>query len=118
MYRDVECDEKAELIELASQLLSDPGDLYCAMDGVVRKWRISAEVNMTNRGENRRAWLGQAACCFIHDVPEDLTREAWNTLSIDVRVKANTVATHVIKEWESQNLEYMEKRDQLCLKFR
>ena len=117
MYRNVGREEKIPLIKAARELLSDPIRLFKVMSNVVRDWKISAEVNLTNLGENRRAWLGQAACCYACNVPEDLTRAAWNMLDLDIRIRANEVATRVIKNWEGENKDYLERGDQLCLKF-
>jgi hypothetical protein len=81
------------------------------MQAVVDTWAIAASVNLTNLQQNRRAWLGQAACCLEHKCPEDVTREAWNTLSEDVQRSANAVAMQIIEEWDRC------RSDQLTLTF-
>lgn len=101
-FRAVGCDMAAneELIGLAMQLLSNTENLYEAMTSVTLDWVIAAETNLTNRSINRRAWLGQAACCYEFSVPEDLTKAAWWRISTPERDRANGVADRVITEWE------------------
>lgn len=88
------------LVEAAVSLLSNQDRLLWAMRRVIREWLRSAEMNMSNRSRNRQAWLGQAACCLDCGVPENLTKQAWNELSEEVREKANAIADIVIGEWE------------------
>jgi hypothetical protein len=72
---------------------------------VAREWIHAAEVNLTDFGSNRRAWLGQAACCFTHGLPAYVTRLAWNALDPSVQVEANRTAEQVIAEWEESRAE-------------
>jgi hypothetical protein len=104
-YRDVEPYEVNELIGSACSLLSDSERLRRSMMRVVRQWPFSAEVNLTNLGCNRQAWLGQAACCIELGVPEQLTRQAWGLLLESHRVRANAVADSVINLWVGERTE-------------
>jgi len=88
------------LINLATLVLSDESLCYSAMKRVVKEWPFATEHNLTNLGQNRRAWLGQAACCITHAVPEDLTKIAWNNLGIENQMRANNIADIIINEWE------------------
>lgn len=83
----------------AAEILGDPTVCEKAMRRVVAEWPIASEYNLSNAESNRRAWLGQAACSIYGDVHEDETREAWGLLSNEQRVRANKIATVVIKEW-------------------
>ena len=96
-----------ELINNARNLLSDPITLKYEMRWVAYNWPFSAEMNLTNRGLNRQAWLGQAACCHKHGVPEYLTKKAWHLLNDDQRNIANGVADEVIQAREAY---YVEKQ--------
>lgn len=89
-----------ELIQKARDLLSDPERLLKSMRIVAHQWPNSAEVNLTNRGRNRQAWLGQAACALESGAPESLTKAAWRQLTESQRIEANKVADIVINEWE------------------
>lgn len=69
---------------------------------LILKWPISSAVNLTNISCNRRAWLGQAACCFKYSVPEILTRVAWNRLNTEQQKIANLVAEKHITNYENK----------------
>lgn len=104
LFRAVGCDDSAneEMIGLAAQLLCNVAELYEAMSAISVLWVCSSEVNLTNPSLNRRAWLGQAACCYQYRVPEDLTKQAWHRLSKEQQDAANGVADAVIREWEDR----------------
>lgn len=91
-------------VELARELLASSSPLRVAMETVARTWRHAAEVNLTNPNRNRRAWLGQAACCWAHGVPEDLTKLAWHRLTPEQQDAANAVADDVIRQWERRHV--------------
>jgi hypothetical protein len=105
MYRPLQQDspEAEELISLACHLLSSPRLLYRAMSSVSKRWRHASEMNLSHIAINRRAWLGQAACCYEYKVPEHLTKQAWHRLSQDQQTKANAIADKVIFEWEQHH---------------
>lgn len=84
----------------ALTLLSTPDDLFLAMSKVTEEWICATEVNLTNKSRNRRAWLGQSACCYAHGATEDTTKEAWRLLTEEERIEANRIADIVIKNWE------------------
>lgn len=75
-------------------------DLYgAAMLRVIQEWPISCEHNLTDTGQNRRAWVGHAACCLETGSPEYLTREAWGHLTQDQMDRANARADQAIRRW-------------------
>lgn len=91
--------------ESAAALLSDPATLYEAMSAVAREWPYATEHNLSNLEQNRRAWLGQAACCREFGLPDFVTKNAWNALTREAQNAANAVAETVIQEWEMSNAE-------------
>jgi len=97
-------DNPTEGAELARTLLADTEGLWAAMSAVTREWPRSSEVQLSHTSQNRQAWLGQAACCFVHGVPDDVTKQGWHMLTADQQDAANGVADQVIAEWESQAL--------------
>lgn len=115
MYGEGDKKKEGQLIKSAVDLLSNPSKLYVAMFQVATKWKHAAEVNLTNKSRNRRAWLGQAACCYEHKVPEILTKTSWWMLDEKTQNEANSIATKVILEWEK--LQDEKGDNQLCLKF-
>lgn len=89
------------MIAFAQHLLSSQRLFLQSALAVVHQWPISSMVNLTNVSCNRRAWVGQAACCFSCHVPELLTREAWKQLPESTKVEANATADVVIKRFEN-----------------
>jgi len=77
---------------------------------VVESWPFSCEHNLTDVSQNRRAWVGHAACALALGCPEDIVRQAWGFLSDEQQVKANAKADEAIAHWEEKYLE------DLCLK--
>ena len=88
-----------EIIKNSVKLLSNEKELYQTMSRITKEWIISSEVNLSNSGCNRQAWLGQSACCLMFKAPEHITKQAWHELSEEQQIKANNVADRVISEW-------------------
>jgi len=87
----------------AIQLLNNEIGFYNACKEVVNNWINATAVNLTNNDQNKRAWLGAAACMYKHNCPEYLTRIAWNLLNKENQNKANAVAEHIINEYIKSN---------------
>lgn len=102
MYSLLDIPDKDKKVIGAINLLSNPNDFYEASKQVLENWKVATEVNFTNKQQNRRAWLGAAACMFIHNTPEYLTRIAWNLLNKDIQDRANLIAEKVINEYTNQ----------------
>jgi hypothetical protein len=100
--RAVHVDAKAEA---ACRVLGDPDVFYNAACDMLRDWPKAAEHNLTNREQNRRAWVGQATCCYLTGASEEATRLAWWLLLLSEREAANEVADRVIAEWEAVRAE-------------
>jgi hypothetical protein len=87
-------------VMIAKELLADPPILKKFMKEVTIRWTKASEHNLTNNGCNRKAWLGQAACCLYAGVKEDETREGWKQLTKEQMKEANEQAKQIIIEWE------------------
>jgi hypothetical protein len=72
------------------------------MGMVVDNWKYSCEHNLSKMNQNRRAWLGQAACALAMQCPEDIVRKAWGFLTDEQRRLANDHADKHIKRWEER----------------
>ncbi len=90
-----------ESVETCRNILRDEIVCIVAMRRVVVEWPISASVNLSNNSANRRAWLGQAACCVVGKSTASETKRAWWQLTDDHRTRANACADEVIAEWEA-----------------
>lgn len=96
--------EQSEIDRLATEavaVLSSPAEFLGWAAQVVKAWPIAAAHNLTAVGTNRRAWVGQAACCFGRGVPEIATRAAWKQLDQRTKDTANAVADEVIRGYEA-----------------
>ncbi len=96
-------DKNPDLIEKAKSLLSDNDLFYNTLKEILIKWPVASKVNLTNKGINRRSWLGHAACCYLYSIPEIITRKAWNELNELQQFNANTVAERFILEYEKDH---------------
>lgn len=90
-------------IQAARELLVDSARLEPAMQFVVDAWPNSAEHQLSNMEQNRRAWVGQAACRFAVRAAALATRAAWAQLTDSERNAANACAERVIHEWEEDH---------------
>lgn len=86
--------------EHAAAILGEPSVFAGAAQAMLADWPTSAEQNLTDMGQNRRSWIGQATCCHLAGISEAATRQAWWTLSNEERDDANAVADEAILEWE------------------
>lgn len=69
---------------------------------VIDEWAYSCEHNLSNITQNRKAWLGHAACALAFDCPEDIVREAWGHLTKEQQDLANNEAENAITIWEER----------------
>ena len=91
--------ERDGKVKLCVNLLSNDCEFYNACIKVIQSWTIASKVHLTNKDQNRRAWLGAAACCIHCGAQEILTREAWSLLTDLEKTKANIVADNVIESF-------------------
>ncbi len=69
---------------------------------VANEWSYSCEHNLTDLSQNRKAWIGHAACALAFQCPEDIVRQAWSHLTEDQQIAANEKAAEAIRYWECQ----------------
>lgn len=89
-------------VHASRDLLARDDELREAMFTVVTEWPVAAAVNMTNRSRNRRAWLGQAACCLVYGATETETKLAWHMLTESQQATANAQADAAISFWAGE----------------
>jgi hypothetical protein len=95
--------ERRIWIEMAVMFTSDH-ELYGKwMMRVVKDWKYSCEHNLSNITQNRRAWIGHAACAYAFNCPEDIVRFAWSRLTEQQQINANAMADKAIEKWEYEN---------------
>lgn len=94
--------ENHKHVKQSNILLADESKLNTIMRQVTKNWPFATAHNLSNKSSNRKAWLGQAACCLHHGANDDATKKAWNKLTIKEQRAANNIAKQVIQEWEKK----------------
>jgi hypothetical protein len=105
MWRKVPSSEEAKYLDEAIRFTGDALEYGSYMLRVAKEWPISCEHNLTDISQNRRAWIGHAACCLAIKCPEYLTRQAWGYLSQKQQDEANAQADIAISWWELHKCE-------------
>lgn len=100
MWGNCKPSDTENLINESFKLLSNNELFINACRDVIIKWPYSSEHNLSARVQNRKAWIGQAACYVSHQSTEYTTRQAWRMLSDEQQYIANQSAQLVIEEWE------------------
>lgn len=104
MWRKLPPSEEDSFLTKAIQFTGDHDKYGSWMMEVVKNWPFACEQNLTNLGQNRRAWIGQSACCMGIDCPEYITRQAWGCLTEQQQDDANLKADKAIIWWEENIL--------------
>ena len=97
-------DDRKKALDLAVRFTGDHRKYGKAMLKVVKFWPVSCVHNLSCRGSNRQAWIGHAACALVHDLPEDIVRQAWKELTEQQQKLANIEADKAIEIWERKYL--------------
>lgn len=102
MWRKENKEYNEKMLKVAIEFTSNHFKYGEAMKKVIKEWKISCEHNLSNKNQNRKAWLGHAACCIELGLPEYLVRQAWKYLTELQQNLANKEAEKYIKQWEKE----------------
>lgn len=105
MYHETVTDD---MIKKSAYILSNECLFYETCLQILKKWPKACENHLSNKGQNRRAWLGRAASSFWGGATEKATRIAWNNLDQKTQNRANLVAYKIIKIYEARSREIRE----------
>lgn len=97
------CENETDLIRKSELILSDQKLFADIIQKIQTEWKVSTAENMSNKNQNRRAWLGAAACNYYANTPEYVTRIAWANLTPIQQMEANKVADLFIIRYEREN---------------
>lgn len=103
MYEDYPNKTFQTMVKNSVSVLADSEFFLQSSLRMVNEWKVSAVVNLTNPNGNKRAWIGQATCCYMYGCSERATRQAWATLTEAQRSEANKAADKLISHYEEQN---------------
>ncbi len=99
MWRDITAEERRAILTRAIEFTGNAILYGSFMLRVIVEWPISAEQNLSDVMQNRKAWVGHAAACLAIQSPEYVTREAWGYLSQKQQDDANDQAENAIQVW-------------------
>ena len=97
--------DKKSALETAIAFTGDHKLYGSYMRRVCNEWPNSCINALTDPHLNQRAWLGHAAVAMAHNIPEDITREAWSYLTDEQKYLANAEAEREIKAWKMRYFE-------------
>lgn len=97
--------DKRASLEAAIAFTSDHKLYGSYMAKVCKEWPVSCENALTDPHLNQKAWLGHAAVALAHNIPEDITRQAWSYLSDEQKYLANQEAEREIAAWKMRYVE-------------
>lgn len=91
--------EKDDTLALYASLLKDLTQFEEALKTITSEWKYSCEHNLSNESMNRVAWLGQASCALIFNVPHNVCMGGYNLLSAEEQKAADGMAQKYLDKW-------------------
>jgi hypothetical protein len=94
--------QKDNTLELYASLLKDLKKFEGALQIIIRDWKYSCEHNLSNENMNRIAYLGQASCALVYQVPHNISMGGYNLLSLEEQKAADAMAQKYLNLWLEQ----------------
>lgn len=91
--------QRDDTLALYASLLRDLAKFEAALQVIIRDWHYSCEHNLSNENMNRIAWLGQASCALIYQVPNNVSMGGYNLLSLEEQKAADSMALKYLNIW-------------------
>lgn len=91
-------DKKAPLTKYAD-LLRNLNLFEHALARIMIEWPYALEHNLTNESMNRIAYLGQAACALLYNVPHNVSMGGYNLLTREEQIAADSMAQKYLTLW-------------------
>jgi hypothetical protein len=102
-YGGVKPYEKDNTLQLYASLLKDLSRFEAALKIITSEWKYSCEHNLTNESMNRIAYLGQASCALVYNVPHSVCMGGYNLLSDSEKKAADDLAGKYLNIWLENN---------------
>lgn len=90
-------------LELYASLLKDLPKFEAALQTIISEWKYSCEHNLTNEGMNRIAYLGQASCALLYNVPNSVSMGGYNLLTPEEQQAADAMAQKYLDRWINEH---------------
>jgi hypothetical protein len=103
MWRKLPKEDESNMLTKCIEFTGDWRKYGEAMRKVIEAWPKTMLNSLSNKSQNRRAFVGHCACSFEFDCPEYITRQAWKELTNQQRFDADKIAEYHIKTYENQN---------------
>lgn len=100
--------DKDNTLELYASLLKDLSKFEIALKTIVSEWKHSCEHNLSNEAMNRIAYLGQASCALVYNVPHNVSMGGYNLLTSEEQMAADNMAQKYLNIWLEKN-EHLKK---------
>lgn len=100
MYNKISKEDEDIKKELCFNLMNDTKEFSRSMSDVVKLWNLTMLNHLSNKSLNRKAFVGQCACYYKHQIPEYIARQVWKSLTKEKSILANNEAIKHIKRWE------------------
>lgn len=94
---------KDNTLQLYADLLKDLNKFEGALKVIISEWKHSCEHNLSNESMNRIAYLGQASCALIYNVPSSISMGGYNKLTQDEQKAADAMAKKYLDLWLERN---------------
>ena len=91
-----------ECKEIYREFLSSNVRFEWGLMKVITQWVYSCQHYLTNENMNRIAWLGQAALCIEHEIPQKF-RSGFFLLTKEQQEQANNLALQYLNKWLTKN---------------
>lgn len=91
--------QRDKTLELYASLLRDLPKFEAALKVIISQWKCSCEHNLTHVGLNRVAYLGQAACALLYNVPHTVSMGGYNLLTDEQKTAADAMAQKYVDLW-------------------
>lgn len=95
--------QKDNTLELYASLLKDLTKFEAALKIIISEWKYSCEHNLTNDSMNRVAYLGQASCALVYNVPSSVSMGGYNLLTNEEKSAADAMAKKYLDLWLEKN---------------
>lgn len=86
-------------LQTYASLLRDLDKFEGALHHIIYEWKYSCEHNLSNESMNRIAYLGQAACALVYNVPHDVCMGGYNLLTPEEQAAADNMALKYLNLW-------------------
>lgn len=98
-YGGVGTFDKTNSLQTYASLLSDLPRFESALKTIIDEWRHSCEHNLSNESMNRVAYLGQASCALVYNVPHNVCMGGYNLLTDEQKAAADAMALKYLNIW-------------------